>query len=154
MRSLSRTSSGCWTDASALNEKPHVKAVFIGRSHGQAGSWAWRRIANLNERAGRVHGALRRGGGAALRHLSRYIDLQDYLAHGFSTSFSDGTIAVLNIHGGSVSGASNGHVEHVLMALNFNRTIDSAGVAQDAPDANSSVSRGIRAPDTIRLWQE
>ena len=68
-----------------------------------------------------------------------YIDKKTYLAHGFGTAFSSGTIAVLNNLGGSVSGATNGHVEKALVALNYNGTIDNEGVTKDAPDVNSSV---------------
>ena len=62
-----------------------------------------------------------------------------YRAFGFKTSYSSGTIALLNDLGGSFSGATNGHVEDALVALNFNGTIDNEGVMKDAPDVNSSV---------------
>jgi hypothetical protein len=46
---------------------------------------------------------------------------------------------LLNDLGGGFSGATNGHVEDALVALNFNGTIDNEGVMKDAPDVNSSV---------------
>jgi hypothetical protein len=67
-----------------------------------------------------------------------YIDSKGYQGYGFGTSFSSGTIAVLNDLGGSTSGATNGRVQEALIALNSNGTIDCSGMVKDAPNASSS----------------
>ena len=67
-----------------------------------------------------------------------YTDSKSYEAHGFSTSFSLGTIAVLNDLGGSTSGVGNGLVQDAFVALNFNGTIDNSGMAKDHPNVNGS----------------
>ena len=77
-----------------------------------------------------------------------YMDTEHYEANGFLTSFSSGGIAVLNDLAGSTSGAAS-DIENALIALNYNGTIDNAGVLHHPnnsvntwnPDARTLSSR-------------
>ena len=81
-----------------------------------------------------------------------YMDTEHYEAKGFLTSFSSGGIAVLSDLAGSTSGAAS-DIEGLLIALNYNGTIDNTGVLHHPNNSVNTWNPDARALSSAK-WDD